>query len=297
MLAYGPDITPMGPSVTAEAERAGITPELLGAHMLKAITPVNLLEKTRAERVVFMPGHVAHGGLGPQPAKVMAVGKMPWKDELHAGRLFAGASGKLLRQTLDQIGVPCNEWYLTNVCRFKPPGFTKSIKKGWIKECMWFFDQELEIVKPEFLLLMGADAVRAVMGRIMKVNTLSSLQGATNLEYRGVKVWAVNHPAAVCAEPALHTKFQSDLATFGRWVGGDNIDVSVKTDYRPIDNEKDLEDLVNSYLARGINRFAVDCEWGGDKGSDYLTGKLRTIQISHTPHFGACIILYREGMK
>ena len=299
-LLQPPDVVPIGPSVLAEAASRGIDPTMFAAQMLSSWELVGVKEKDSVVRVPFAPGHrvACDNGndLGPRQSDVMVIGKMPWRDELESGQLFSGAAGQLWKGLLSKHGVDFSNWYMTNICKFMPPFGEKSLKASWIKECRWFLEQEIHLVKPKYLLLMGADAVKAVMGTEMKVSTLSALRGSTNLTYKGIKVWAILHPSAACSEPTLVPQLESDLLKFAKLTRGEPINIEQKKDYRYIEDEDSLKALVDFFIASDINTFAIDCEWGGTEGADYLTGKLRTIQFSHAAGYGYCVILRRCGL-
>lgn len=61
-------------------------------------------------------------GHGPLAAKVMIVGEAIGADDELEGKPFSGASGRLLTTMLREAGLKREDCYLTNVCKYRPPG-------------------------------------------------------------------------------------------------------------------------------------------------------------------------------
>jgi DNA polymerase I-like protein with 3'-5' exonuclease and polymerase domains/uracil-DNA glycosylase len=61
-------------------------------------------------------------GYGPAQADIVIVGEAPGQDEELEGRPFVGASGRLLRTMLREAGINPDSVYMTNVCKYRPPG-------------------------------------------------------------------------------------------------------------------------------------------------------------------------------
>lgn len=59
---------------------------------------------------------------GPRDAKIVIIAEAPGETEEKLGRPLCGASGELLREMLEQVGIDMDECYLTNVFKERPPG-------------------------------------------------------------------------------------------------------------------------------------------------------------------------------
>lgn len=244
-------------------------------------------------KVLYLPGHTVSGAWGPQPAPVMVIGKSPWVKETNDRRLFSpDANVNVLKRNLDLLGLDYRDWYITNVVRFMPPDFEKSLKATWIQECAWFLDQEIRLVKPKHILLLGADAVKAVFGRRA---SLSKLRGSDNLEYMGARVHVTTHPAAVARDPDQEASFCDDLRGMAAAITG-KARVRQSVAYTEILERRHLEDVVQDMLERKETEFAMDCEWGGLYRSDAISGKLRTVQWSPKPREAYCLVINRAGL-
>jgi uracil-DNA glycosylase len=115
-------------------------------------------------------------GKGPADAALMLVGEQPGDQEDLAGRPFVGPAGKVLDQALEAAGIERGDVYITNAVKhFKnePRGKRRIHKKpdtSEIDACRWWLDHELDLVRPEIIVALGATAARGVMGKAMAIN-------------------------------------------------------------------------------------------------------------------------------
>jgi DNA polymerase len=114
-------------------------------------------------------------GEGSPKAKVMLVGEQPGDQEDLAGAPFVGPAGKLLDRALEEAGIDRGTTYITNAVKhfkWKARG-TRRIhdKPTWTEAmaCRPWLDAELALVKPGALVLMGATAAQALLGKSFKV--------------------------------------------------------------------------------------------------------------------------------
>ena len=109
-------------------------------------------------------------GEGSNGAEVMFVGEQPGDQEDLKGRPFVGPAGKLLDQALDEAGIDRDQVYVTNVVKhfnFEPRGKRRIHKKPnaeHIAACRPWLEAEIEQVKPEVIVCLGATAAQAILG-------------------------------------------------------------------------------------------------------------------------------------
>ncbi|WP_448580430.1 UdgX family uracil-DNA binding protein [Thermaurantiacus sp.] len=114
-------------------------------------------------------------GEGPADARLMLVGEQPGDMEDLEGRPFVGPAGKLLDRALAEAGIDRTRCYVTNAVKhfkFEARGkrrIHQSPSPAEIEACRWWLDQELDLVAPALVLLLGASAARAVLGRPVTV--------------------------------------------------------------------------------------------------------------------------------
>ena len=115
-------------------------------------------------------------GEGPHNARLMIVGEQPGDQEDLAGRPFVGPAGEVLDDALCEAGIDRDAVFLTNAVKhFKHTlrgkrRIHQRPNAGDIEACRWWLDREREIVAPSVILLLGATAARAVLGKAVKVS-------------------------------------------------------------------------------------------------------------------------------
>jgi DNA polymerase len=139
-------------------------------------------------------------GEGRSPAGVMLVGEQPGDVEDRAGRPFVGPAGRLLRELVDEAGLGDQELYVTNAVKhFKWRASGKRRihdKPNWseIRACNPWLLLELQAVRPDVVVCLGATAAQALLGRGARVG---ALRGRVH-EAEGVgRIVVTIHPSAV----------------------------------------------------------------------------------------------------
>ncbi|MEU4194229.1 UdgX family uracil-DNA binding protein [Kribbella sp. NPDC026611] len=114
-------------------------------------------------------------GEGPVRARMMLVGETPGDHEDKEGHVFVGPAGHLLDRALDEAGIDRSDVYLTNAVkhfRFEREGkrrIHKTPSAGQITACHPWVVREVEIVKPELVVVLGAVAARSLIGPSFRV--------------------------------------------------------------------------------------------------------------------------------
>jgi DNA polymerase-1 len=174
-------------------------------------------------------------------ARVMIIGEAPGAREDAQHRAFVGPSGKLLDRTLERLaGIQRDECYVTNVVKCRPPD-NRTPERKEAKTCATtYLQQELEAVRPQFVLLLGNSALFAVTGR----TGITKMHGTIfRKEWGGTKaqVMATVHPAAVLRNPGWAGAYGNDLYRFGELIQGR--DTSPKTTVKMVTNAVGLRQL------------------------------------------------------
>jgi uracil-DNA glycosylase family protein len=114
-------------------------------------------------------------GEGRNDARIVMVGEQPGDREDVAGRPFVGPAGALLDRAIEEAGLVRDDIYLTNVVKhFKhvTRGKRRIHKKPDLEEiraCIPWLDAELARIEPKVLVLLGATAAQAILGRSFRV--------------------------------------------------------------------------------------------------------------------------------
>src|SRR5919108_3719147 len=156
---------------------------------------------------------------GPKP-RVMLVGEQPGDQEDIQGRPFVGPAGKILDKALEEAGIDRKEVYITNAVKhfkWEPRGKRRIHKKPnslEIAACKPWIEAELEVVRPDVVVCLGATAAQALLGRQFKVSTQ---RGEFIESPLAPFVMATVHPSSLLRAPDDETRrreterFVSDL--------------------------------------------------------------------------------------
>lgn len=110
-------------------------------------------------------------GEGRTRAQILFVGEQPGDQEDIAGKPFVGPAGKLLDRALTDAGIDRKATYVTNAVKhfkFEPRGKRRIHKKPnemEISACHQWLERELQLIKPNVVVALGATAARAVFNR------------------------------------------------------------------------------------------------------------------------------------
>ena len=110
---------------------------------------------------------------GSNESKIFVVGETPREQEDISGIPFVGDSGGLLEKIFYSVGIVSKEVYLTNIVKCRPPENRKPSNEE-IKACKPWLFQQLELVKPSILVLMGNTAYTGLVG-----NSWTNLENGT----------------------------------------------------------------------------------------------------------------------
>lgn len=145
-------------------------------------------------------------GVGAASPRVCFLGEAPGADEDKQGEPFVGAAGQLLNRILAASGLAREEVYILNVLKCRPPG-NRTPEPAEVENCRPFFERQLEILRPEFIVCLGAVAAQS----LLNVKTpIGRLRGAFH-DYRGAKVMATYHPAYLLRNPASKRDVWEDM--------------------------------------------------------------------------------------
>lgn len=145
-------------------------------------------------------------GEGNPNAKIMFVGEAPGKQEAASGRPFIGRSGKLLRSMIRDTGIKENEVYITSPVKYLPKRGTPSKKQ--IEHARKPFLEQIAIIDPELIVLLGKTAISAVLQQDISVLK----EHGTVFRQDGRNILITLHPAAVLRFPKKYKElFTNDF--------------------------------------------------------------------------------------
>jgi DNA polymerase len=150
-------------------------------------------------------------GDGNPKAKVMLIGEAPGADEDRLGLPFVGQSGQLLDKMFSFIGLTRQNFYITNIIPWRPPG-NRQPTPAEADACLPFVRRHIDLVSPDFLILVGGTAAKTLLGGSDGIVRLrGSWRDYTSEAGKKMKTIAIFHPAYLLRSPGQKREVWMDL--------------------------------------------------------------------------------------
>ena len=139
-------------------------------------------------------------GEGRLKASIVLVGEQPGDREDREGKPFVGPAGRELDRVLERAGIDRSDTYVTNAVKhfkFRERGKRRIHDKpsqAEITACRPWLDRELELLRPQALVALGATAAQGLLGRDFRV---SREHGRLVESTLAPAVTATIHPSAI----------------------------------------------------------------------------------------------------
>lgn len=201
-----PTPPPSAPPVPAPAEPRGTpfsSPRLTLGEKRRALA--ELRERTLAcqkcphlaasrRNVVF--------GVGNPDAVLMFIGEEPGADEDAEGEPFVGPAGQLLTKIIKAMDFTRDLVYIANILKCRPdtPGQSFGNRPPGPDEmatCIPYLLSQIEIVRPQVIVSLGATATKGLLGVSSGIN---QLRGRWQ-DFRGIPLMPTFHPSYLLHNP------------------------------------------------------------------------------------------------
>jgi DNA polymerase len=151
---------------------------------------------------------------GSANARLMFVGEGPGADEDAQGLPFVGRAGQLLNNMIAAMGLKREEVYIANVVKCRPPG-NRTPEPEEANTCSPFLFQQIDVIRPEVLVALGATAATYLLGQRQP---LAGLRGRVH-SLRGSRLIVTYHPAYLLRDPRQKKEAWADLQIAMRELG------------------------------------------------------------------------------
>ncbi len=151
---------------------------------------------------------------GDPNARLMFVGEGPGADEDAQGLPFVGRAGQLLNNMISAMGLKREEVYIANVVKCRPPG-NRTPEPEEANTCSPFLFRQIEAVRPEVIVALGATAATYLLGQRQP---LAGLRGRMH-SLRGARLIVTYHPAYLLRDPRQKKEAWADLQIAMRELG------------------------------------------------------------------------------
>ena len=152
---------------------------------------------------------------GAEQTNLMLIGEAPGAEEDRVGRPFVGPAGQLLDRMLASIGLDRTRLRIVNVVPWRPPG-NRAPTDSEIAVCLPFLHRHIALIQPEYLVLLGATAAKAMLPAPERNNGIRRLRGRwQSLEIPGlataIPALPTYHPAYLLRTPSAKRESWLDL--------------------------------------------------------------------------------------
>lgn len=147
---------------------------------------------------------------GAADGRVMIIGEAPGREEDLEGKPFVGRAGQLLDRMLTAIGLSEADVHITNIVYWRPPGNrTPTPQEALV--CRPFLMRQIELVRPELLLLLGGAAAKHILGVTEGILRIRGKWREVEIGNRRIPAMASLHPAYLLRSPAQKRLAWRDL--------------------------------------------------------------------------------------
>lgn len=154
-------------------------------------------------------------GEGNENADIMFIGEGPGEDEDLSGRPFVGKAGQLLTKIIENgMKIPREQVYIANIVKCRPPA-NRDPMPDEAQCCIGFLKEQISIVKPKVLILLGKVAMKNLLG----IESSMSKARETTYEYEGIKVFVTYHPSALLRNEAYKRPVWEDIKKAMKYLG------------------------------------------------------------------------------
>lgn len=145
-------------------------------------------------------------GVGNPMARVVFFGEAPGADEDAQGEPFVGRAGQLLNKIIEACTFKREDVYIMNVIKCRPPN-NRRPEPDEVANCSEYRERQFEIIRPEYIVCLGATAAQALLGDQWSIG---KLRGKIH-QYGNAKVIATYHPAYLLRNPSAKADVWEDM--------------------------------------------------------------------------------------
>jgi DNA polymerase len=149
-------------------------------------------------------------GTGNPDARLMLVGEAPGASEDEGGRPFIGRAGRILDTALEESSLSRETIWIANTVRCRPPE-NRTPRPVELATCSFQLDAEITSVAPRVLVLLGATAARALLGRPVSLkDEAGSIHHVKRVGFDMTCI-VTYHPAGIIYRPPALEQLVRDL--------------------------------------------------------------------------------------
>ena len=143
--------------------------------------------------------------VGSPDARLMLIGEAPGAEEERQREPFVGPAGQKLTQILKAMGLPREDVYISNICKFRPAMEDQGSKNRAptpeeMNACLPYVLTEIDIIRPEVIVALGGTAAAGLGFE----GAVTRLRGSFR-DMGGTPVMITFHPSYLLREERMGT--------------------------------------------------------------------------------------------
>ncbi|MDH3579736.1 MAG: uracil-DNA glycosylase [Hyphomicrobiales bacterium] len=147
---------------------------------------------------------------GSNTARIMFIGEGPGRDEDIQGLPFVGRAGQLLDKMLAATGLGEEDVYITNIVYWRPPG-NRTPTPQEVEACAPFLERQIELLNPDFLVLIGGPASHHILGTTEGITRLRGKWRECDIGGKMRNCLPILHPAYLLRTPVAKRQAWRDM--------------------------------------------------------------------------------------
>ncbi|MCF6214554.1 MAG: uracil-DNA glycosylase [Emcibacter sp.] len=156
---------------------------------------------------------------GNPDSDIMVIGEAPGVDEDRYGKAIIGKNGQMLDRMFKAIGLSReNDFYLTNILPWRPPGNRKALAEE-ITICLPFIRRHIELFNPKTLILLGGISANSLINSDLGITRLRGKWLEYDLCGKTIPVRPLFHPAYLLKQPKAKADTWKDLLEIKAKIG------------------------------------------------------------------------------
>ena len=227
------------------------------------------------------PIHGPCGGLrgtGPQPAQLMIISDFPHDNDINIGQYFTGSVGTEYANMMKLVDIDTNSVYITSVVKCRPvalDGSEGTIKQEHINNCSLYLEEEICLVEPKVVMLLGQHAFR----RFFPKDNFTDCRGTFmwSDKYNCYFVPTYNF-TAMLGSAKFDPIIKKDYTSVSNYLKTGKVPVVLPPDYRYILKPEQFP-LLDAFVTRmaQVPSFSFDIE---TTSTNYMKAKMISIAFS-----------------
>lgn len=145
-------------------------------------------------------------GDGNPEAEIMFIGEAPGANEDKQGKPFVGRAGALLDDMLEIIGLDRTKFYITNICKCRPPDNRDPLNVEQ-EACIGYLRRQTALIRPKIIVCLGRIAAMQLIKSDFKITR----EHGQWFDKGGIRMMAIYHPAALLRDPRRRPETFEDL--------------------------------------------------------------------------------------